>query len=189
MRSAGALRAGDETGFITLSLAIMRMLRLAESFVPTDSARRPFRTYGWVWSGIHRFEGRSMVKTWLFRILVNRAKATGASEPQRGTRRRRRSRRPFPDASGHWNQPPEPGRPSTRLDANDIAERYSACRSYPTGNDRCWCCATSKESIRRTCVTCSESPLQINGCCCTGRVLTYAGFSNSNWGGADRAVA
>lgn len=55
--------------------------------------------------GIERFEARSSLKTWLFRILVNRVRSAHASE-----KRRRPNRAPsvdpaFFDSSGQWIQP------------------------------------------------------------------------------------
>jgi len=127
----GALRAGDESAFATLvSRYHMRMLRLAESFVPSRSVAEEVVQDTWlgVVKGIHRFEGRSTVKTWLFRILVNRAKATGAREPRNAALDDGDGLDGRFDASGHWNQPPEPwSAVDSRLDANEIAARVKQC--------------------------------------------------------------
>ena len=78
-----ALRAGDERAFVTL---VRRhhdaMLRLASSFVPNvDVAEEVVQdTWVGVLRGIDGFEGRSSFRTWLFRILVNRARTAGARE-------------------------------------------------------------------------------------------------------------
>ncbi|RBQ16434.1 RNA polymerase sigma factor [Spongiactinospora rosea] len=58
------------------------MLRLARSYVSTsDSAEEVVQdTWLAVIRGIDGFEGRSSVKTWVYRILVNTAKKRGARE-------------------------------------------------------------------------------------------------------------
>src|SRR5712691_415408 len=58
------------------------MLRLAASFVPSLAVAEEVVQDTWVGvlRGISAFEGRSSVKTWLFRILVNRARTAGVRE-------------------------------------------------------------------------------------------------------------
>jgi RNA polymerase sigma-70 factor, ECF subfamily len=79
----GRLRAGDERAFVTL---VQRhhdaMLRLATSFVPNVAVAEEVVQDTWlgVLRGISGFEGRSSFRTWLFRILVNRARTTGVRE-------------------------------------------------------------------------------------------------------------
>jgi RNA polymerase sigma-70 factor (ECF subfamily) len=78
-----ALRAGDERAFVTL---VRRhhdaMLRLASSFVPNAAVAEEVVQDTWigVLRGIGGFEGRSSFRTWLFRILVNRARTAGERE-------------------------------------------------------------------------------------------------------------
>lgn len=77
------LRAGDEEAFaLVLDAWSARMVRLAMSFVSTrDSAEEVVQeTWLAVIRGIDRFEGRSALKTWVYRILVNTAKARGVRE-------------------------------------------------------------------------------------------------------------
>ena len=59
------------------------MLRLACSMVPNQQVAEEAVQDTWlgVVRGIERFEGRSSFKTWLFRILVNRARSAGSREP------------------------------------------------------------------------------------------------------------
>ena len=59
------------------------MLRLARSMVATQAVAEEVVQDTWmgVVRGIDRFEGRSSLKTWLFRILANRACSTGTREP------------------------------------------------------------------------------------------------------------
>jgi RNA polymerase sigma-70 factor (ECF subfamily) len=134
------LRAGDEAAFA----ALMReygaaMLRVAQMYVSSRSVAEEVVQEAWVGvlKGIGRFEGRSSLKTWLFRIVANTAKTRGmrearsmpfsalgddtegepAVDPDRffgaGDR--------FP---GHWSAPPESwaGGPEGRLLAQEALE-------------------------------------------------------------------
>ena len=77
------LRSGDETAFCYLvDRYHVSMVRLARSFVSTDAAAEDVAQDTWMGAmrGVDRFEGRSSVKTWLFRILVNRAKTRGVRD-------------------------------------------------------------------------------------------------------------
>jgi RNA polymerase sigma-70 factor (ECF subfamily) len=77
------LRAGDEAAFaLVLDNWSPGMLRLARSFVSTpDSAAEVVQdTWLAVLSAIDRFEGRSTLRTWVYRILVNTAKRRAARE-------------------------------------------------------------------------------------------------------------
>jgi RNA polymerase sigma-70 factor, ECF subfamily len=77
------LRAGDEAAFA----AVMReyggaMLRVAQMYVSSRSVAEEVVQEAWlgVLKGIGRFEGRSSLKTWLFRIVANTAKTRGMRE-------------------------------------------------------------------------------------------------------------
>ena len=78
-----ALRAGDEAAFTEL---VGRygglMLRVARLYVPTRAVAEEVVQETWlgVLRGIGRFEGRSSLKTWLFRILTNTAQTRAARE-------------------------------------------------------------------------------------------------------------
>jgi RNA polymerase sigma-70 factor, ECF subfamily len=77
------LRGGDEEAFVMLVLRYQQpLLRLARSMVPNQAVAEEAVQDTWigVLRGIHRFEGRSSFKTWLFRILVNRARSAGSQE-------------------------------------------------------------------------------------------------------------
>ena len=79
----GRLRAGDETAFAVLvDRYHAPMIRLALAYVPTRAVAEEVVQDTWlgVVRGIDRFEGRSSLKTWLFRILVNRARTAGPRE-------------------------------------------------------------------------------------------------------------
>lgn len=57
------------------------MLRFARSIVGEQGAREVVQdTWAAVLDGLERFEGRSSLKTWIYRILANRAKTWAARE-------------------------------------------------------------------------------------------------------------
>lgn len=78
-----ALRQGDETAFAWLLDRYDRSLRrLARTFVATPAAADEVVQETWlaVVEGIDRFEGRSALKTWVCRILVNQARTRGVRD-------------------------------------------------------------------------------------------------------------
>src|SRR5215217_9103983 len=78
-----ALRAGDEAAFKQLiDRYHASLVRVAQAYVPTRALAEEVAQETWlaVLEGIDRFEGRSSLKTWLFRILTNRAKTRGIRE-------------------------------------------------------------------------------------------------------------
>jgi RNA polymerase sigma-70 factor (ECF subfamily) len=78
-----ALRAGDERAFETLIERYHRvLLRLALMYVPSRTVAEEVVQETWlgVLQGLARFEGRSSLKTWIFRILTNRARTRGQRE-------------------------------------------------------------------------------------------------------------
>ncbi|HWQ15490.1 MAG TPA: sigma-70 family RNA polymerase sigma factor [Roseiflexaceae bacterium] len=78
-----ALRAGDEAAFARLVARYQpMMLRLALVFVPSRAVAEEVVQDAWigVLQGLRRFEGRSSLKTWMFRILTNRARTRGERE-------------------------------------------------------------------------------------------------------------
>jgi RNA polymerase sigma-70 factor, ECF subfamily len=78
-----ALRAGDETAFMLLVERYQpAMLRIALMYVSTRAVAEDVVQDAWVGvlKGLDRFEGRSSLRTWIFRILVNTAKTRGRRE-------------------------------------------------------------------------------------------------------------
>lgn len=82
-RLLARLRAGDEMAFRELVTRYDRaMKRIALTFVRSPSVADEVVQETWlaVIKGLERFEGRSSLKTWMFRILANRAQSRGARE-------------------------------------------------------------------------------------------------------------
>lgn len=93
-----ALAAGDEAAFADLvTLLTPTLLRLAALYVPTRAVAEEVVQETWVAvvRGLPGFEGRSSLRTWVCRILLNRARSLGARE--------RRSAAPAHD--GSWTAP------------------------------------------------------------------------------------
>jgi RNA polymerase sigma-70 factor (ECF subfamily) len=77
------LRRGDEAAFRSLvERHHSAMVRLAMEYVRSRAVAEDVVQETWlgVLRGLHRFERRASLKTWIFRILVNRAKSRGISE-------------------------------------------------------------------------------------------------------------
>src|SRR3954467_4171859 len=82
-RLVESLRAGDEAAFETLIERYhSSLLRLAMFYVPSRAVAEDVVQETWlgVLQGLARFEGRSSLKTWIFRILTNRARTRGQRE-------------------------------------------------------------------------------------------------------------
>jgi RNA polymerase sigma-70 factor, ECF subfamily len=78
-----ALRRRDETAFVTLVQRYqLSLLRLALTYCRSVDIAEEIVQDTWlgVIQGIDRFEGRSSFKTWLFQILVNRARTRAERE-------------------------------------------------------------------------------------------------------------
>ena len=105
------LRNGDEAAFVMFVARYQQpMLRLARSYVPSQAVAEEAVQETWmgVVKGIDRFEGRSTFKTWLFRILVNRARSAGSREHRHAPLEPLHAVDPFRfDANGQWADPVE----------------------------------------------------------------------------------
>src|SRR6476659_2440953 len=78
-----ALRAGDEHAFVALIRAYhSALLRTAMTFVSTRAVAEEVVQETWlgVVKGIDRFEGRSSLKTWIFKIASNIARTRATRE-------------------------------------------------------------------------------------------------------------
>lgn len=74
---------GDEQGFVALVDRYgASLFRLARSFVPTAAVAEEVAQEAWlvVIERLPSFESRSSLKTWIFRILANRARTRGTRE-------------------------------------------------------------------------------------------------------------
>jgi RNA polymerase sigma-70 factor (ECF subfamily) len=77
------LRRGDDSAFLWLvDRYSTSMLRLALTYVRNRQIAEEVVQEAWVGVlvGLNRFEGRSTVKTWIYRILINRAKTRAVRE-------------------------------------------------------------------------------------------------------------
>jgi RNA polymerase sigma-70 factor (ECF subfamily) len=142
-RLVDALRRGDEAAFASLVDRYTAPLRrLALDFVRTPAVADEVVQETWlgVLKGIDRFEGRSSLKTWLFRILVNTAKTRGAREArtvpfsalepggEEAAVPEHRFRGDDDQWAGHWATPPRAVAdvPEERLLAAEVRARISS---------------------------------------------------------------
>jgi RNA polymerase sigma-70 factor (ECF subfamily) len=129
-----ALRSGDEQAFRELVARYHpSLVRVARMYVPTQAIAEDVAQETWlaVLEGIDRFEGRSSFKTWLFRILTNRAKTRGMREGRSlpfsslesddGAVDADRFRDPEEGWPGHWRAAPR-AFPEERLLAAETRE-------------------------------------------------------------------
>jgi RNA polymerase sigma-70 factor (ECF subfamily) len=103
------LRAGEESAFVELVHRYQpRLLRLARATVGSHAVAEEVTQETWlaVVRGIERFEGRSSFKTWLYRVLLNRAH-TAAGKEQRAGLPHERLDECF-GRDGHWDITPLP---------------------------------------------------------------------------------
>ena len=78
-----ALRDGDQTAFAQLvDRHTPSMLRVARGYVPSHEIAEEVVQETWIAliKGIDGFESRSSLRTWLFSVMINIAKARGARE-------------------------------------------------------------------------------------------------------------
>lgn len=122
------LRDGDEETFVMLVARYQQpMLRLARAYVPSRAVAEEVVQDTWmgVVKGIEQFEGRAAFKTWLFRILVNRARSAGTREQRHATSEPHHAVDPIRfDTNGQWADPVE------RWDETD--DRLEAATWGPT---------------------------------------------------------
>jgi RNA polymerase sigma-70 factor, ECF subfamily len=123
------LRSGDESAFVELVGRYQpRLLRVAEATVGSRVLAQEITQDTWlaVVRGVDRFEGRSSFTTWLFHILLNRARSAVRREERAGRPAEMEAER-F-DANGAWLDPPQPWaeRVEDRLLAEQLAGRVQA---------------------------------------------------------------
>jgi RNA polymerase sigma-70 factor (ECF subfamily) len=120
------MRAGHEEAFVELVQRYQpQLLRLAETTVGSQAVAQEVTQDTWlaVLRGVDRFEGRSSFKTWLFHILLNRARSAARREQRAGQPADTIDERFSKD--GGWTTPPEPwaDRADDRVAAAQLAER------------------------------------------------------------------
>ena len=119
------LRAGEEAAFVALvRMYQSRLLRVAESVVASRSVAEEVVQDTWlaVVRGVDRFEGRSSFKTWLFHILLNRARTTAGREHRAASLPDGDLDDRF-DSTGAWATPPVPW--SDQVDDRLVADRLA----------------------------------------------------------------
>lgn len=152
LRLVERLRMGDEDAFMALVERYQpSMLRIARMYVASRAVAEEVVQEAWlgVLRGLDGFEGRSSLRTWVFRILVNTAKTRGkrearsvpfsslwapedAAEPSVDPSRFLPE--DHPDAPRHWAAPPASwdGVPEDRLLSKETLERIGdAIESLP----------------------------------------------------------
>jgi RNA polymerase sigma-70 factor (ECF subfamily) len=137
------LRDGDEQAFTDLvGRYHSSMLRLAMSFVSSQAVAEEVVQDTWlaVLRGLGRFEERSSLRTWLFTILVNRARSTGEREARTVPVA---DAGPVVDASrfgpnGGWTLPPEDWAEAAenRIDAAKLSGLLRGCLDGLPGRQR-----------------------------------------------------
>jgi len=113
------LLAGDERAFAEIVARYNdTMVRVARGYVKSDDVAHEVVQETWlgILRGLPRFQGRSALKTWMFRILTNRAKTRGKREGRTtpisalgaldGSDEPPLSADHF-DSAGGWNSPPK----------------------------------------------------------------------------------
>jgi len=116
-----ALCDGDEAEFVQLvDKHAPSMLRVARGYVPSREIAEEVVQETWIalLSGIDNFAGRSSLRTWLFTVMINIAKARGVRERRdadaaiaaftNGTVAAARFRAADDPYPGHWRRGQEP---------------------------------------------------------------------------------
>jgi RNA polymerase sigma-70 factor, ECF subfamily len=144
-----ALRAGDEAAFAALVREYQpSLVRVARIYVSTQAAAEEVAQETWlaVLNGLDRFEGRSSLRTWIFRILTNiaktRAQRDGRTLPFSALQDPGRVPEAALDADrfldpehprwpGHWAVRPEPWPEDALVAAETLALLAEAIEALP----------------------------------------------------------
>src|SRR6476661_1440423 len=148
------LRAGDQAAFRALVVRNhAAMVRFASGFVPSPAVAEEVVQDTWiaVIRGVDGFEGRSTLRTWIFRILANQARTRGARERRTVpasslTDEMAEAEQPSvsverfagPPGRGMWAQPPArwSDQPEERLLVSATFERFAETVSTLPENQR-----------------------------------------------------
>jgi RNA polymerase sigma-70 factor, ECF subfamily len=170
------LRAGDEEAFAMLVEQLHPgMVRLALGYVPSRAVAEEVAQEAWIGllRGLDGFEGRSSVRTWLYRIVVNRAISAGQHERKHLTV----DDSEFEDddgrftSDGWWVTPPAHWADAAvdRIAAYDIAPRIRAViGQLPPGQRQVVTLRDVEGLSTPRSAPSSASPTAISACCCTG---------------------
>jgi RNA polymerase sigma-70 factor, ECF subfamily len=144
-----ALRAGDEDAFEALVREYQpSLVRVARMYVPTQAVAEEVAQETWlgVLNGIDRFEGRSSLRTWIFRILTNIAKTRAVRDgrtlpfsalqepgrvPEPAVEPDRFLDSEHPRWPGHWASKPAPWPEDALVAAETQARIASAIDALP----------------------------------------------------------
>lgn len=147
-----ALRAGDEDAFAEMTRAYNgSLVRVAQIYVSGRAVAEEVVQETWlaVLDGLDRFEGRSSLKTWIFRILTNKAKTRAKRErrtipfselepsrvPEPALEPERFRGADDPRWPGHWATPPQAW-PEDRLLSAETRDRLAAAIDGLPGGQR-----------------------------------------------------
>jgi RNA polymerase sigma-70 factor, ECF subfamily len=148
-----ALRRGDEAAFMSIvELYGPTLLRVARMYVPSAAVAEEVVQETWlrVLGALDRFEGRSSLKTWVFRILTNTAKTRAQREgrvipfsslqdpgrvPEAAVDADRFLPDDHPHHSGGWSSPPA-ALPEAELLAAETRARIAAAIEELPANQR-----------------------------------------------------
>jgi RNA polymerase sigma-70 factor (ECF subfamily) len=149
VRLLDALRAGDEDAFRALVAEYhSSLVRVARIYVSTLAAAEEVAQETWVGvlNGLSRFEGRSSLRTWIFRILTNIAKTRAvrdgrtlpfsalqdpAGVPEAAVDADRFLDPEHPRWPGHWALRPEPWPEEALLAAETRGRLAEAIEALP----------------------------------------------------------
>ena len=150
-----ALRAGDERAFERLvDRHQAALVRVARQYVPTQEIAEDVAQEAWLGllRGLDSFEGRSSLRTYLFRIVMNLARTRGVREARSapfsslvrdgedGPSVEPERFISFPErGAGHWASPIRPWSGSAEqiaLSAEAVAEVYAAIEQLPENQRR-----------------------------------------------------
>ncbi len=145
-----ALRAGDERAFARLvDRHHASLVRVARQYVPTQEIAEDVAQEAWLGllRGLDRFEGRSSLRTYLFRIVMNLARTRGVREARSvpfSSLARAEEDGPAVDperfvqaserGAGHWASPVRPwsaGAEQLVLSAEAVQKVYAAIAELP----------------------------------------------------------
>ncbi len=144
-----ALRAGDEAAFAELVRAYqLSLVRVARIYVSTQATAEEVAQETWlgVLNGLDRFEGRSSLRTWIFRILTNIAKTRAQRDgrtlpfsalqdpgrvPEAALDADRFLDPEHPRVPGHWAVRPEPWPEDALVSAETQARLAEAIEALP----------------------------------------------------------